>query len=134
GPLREGRARSGGADPASGRCPRHGRSLRPARRGGLVHPGFQTLLELGRSGNAVVKLSGPFRSSVEGYPYRDVDPFVAAVIEAFTLDRCVWGSDWPFVRMDERMDYGPPLVCLQRWLPDPSDRRTVLWHTPARLF
>ena len=81
-----------------------------------------------------MKLSGPFRSSVEGYPYRDVDPFVAAVIQAFTLARCVWGSDWPFVRMDERMDYGPPLVCLQRWLPDPADRRTVLWDTPARLF
>ena len=32
------------------------------------------------------------------------------------------------------MDYGPPLVCLQRWLPDPADRRAVLWDTPARLF
>ena len=107
---------------------------RPDVARGLGHAGFQTLLELGRTGNGVVKLSGPFRSSVEGYPYRDVDPFVAAVIQAFTLDRCVWGSDWPFVRMDERMDYGPPLVCLQRWLPDPADRRTVLWETPARLF
>ena len=107
---------------------------RPDVARGLGHAGFQTLLELGRTGNGVVKLSGPFRSSVEGYPYRDVDPFVAAVIQAFTLDRCVWGSDWPFVRMDERVDYGPPLVCLQRWLPDPPDRRTVLWETPARLF
>jgi len=107
---------------------------RPDVARGLGHPGFQTLLELGRTGAAVVKLSGPFRSSVEGYPYRDVDPFVAAVIQAFTLERCVWGSDWPFVRMDERMDYGPPLVCLQRWLPDPADRRAVLWDTPARLF
>lgn len=107
---------------------------RPDVARGLLHPGFQTLLELGRAGDAVVKLSGPFRSSLEGYPYRDVDPFIAAVIEAFTLDRCVWGSDWPFVRMDERMDYGPPLACLHRWLPDPDDRRTVLWDTPALLF
>jgi predicted TIM-barrel fold metal-dependent hydrolase len=107
---------------------------RPDVARGLSHPGFQTLLELGRSGSAVVKLSGPFRSSVEGYPYRDVDPFVEAAIRAFTLERCVWGSDWPFVRMDERMDYGPPLVCLRRWLPDPGDRRAVLWDTPSRLF
>ena len=90
---------------------------RPDVARGLVHPGFQTLLELGREGNAVVKLSGPSARRVEGYPYRDVDPFVAAVIQAFTLDHCVWGSDWPFVRVDERMDYGPPLVCLARWLP-----------------
>ena len=101
---------------------------------GVSQPGFRTLLEFGESGNAVIKLSGPFRSSVEGYPYRDVDPFIAAAIEAYTLERCVWGSDWPFVRMDERMDYGPPLTCLPRWLPDPQDRQKVLWDTPARLF
>ena len=107
---------------------------RPDVKRGVAQPGFQTLLEFGKSGNAVIKLSGPFRSSVEGYPYRDVDPFIDAAIEAYTLDRCVWGSDWPFVRMDERMDYGPPLTCLPRWLPDPQDRRKVLWDTPARLF
>ena len=46
----------------------------------------------------------------------------------------MWGSDWPFVRTDERIDYGPELACLQRWLPDEADRRKVLWDTPARLF
>lgn len=107
---------------------------RPDVKRGVAHPGFQTLLEFGKSGNAVVKLSGPFRSSVEGYPYLDVDPFIAAAIEAFTLDRCVWGSDWPFVRMAERMDYGPGFACLPRWLPNSGDRQKVLWDTPARLF
>ena len=107
---------------------------RPDVRAGVSQPGFRTLLEFGRTGNAVVKLSGPFRCSVEGYPYRDVDPFIAAAIEAFTLDNCVWGSDWPFVRMDERMDYGPGFSCLARWLPDERDRRKVLWETPKRLF
>ncbi|TSA41454.1 MAG: 2-pyrone-4,6-dicarboxylate hydrolase [Betaproteobacteria bacterium] len=107
---------------------------RPDIKRGVSQPGFSTLLEFGKSGNAVVKLSGPFRSSLEGYPYRDVDPFIAAAIEAFTLDNCVWGSDWPYVRMDERMDYGPPLTCLARWLPDAKDRQTALWDSPARLF
>lgn len=107
---------------------------RPDVARGLDHPGFQALLALGRSGTAVVKLSGPFRSSRKAWPYPDVEPFVAAAIEAFTLDHCVWGSDWPFVRTDERIDYGPELACLQRWLPDDADRRKVLWDTPARLF
>jgi predicted TIM-barrel fold metal-dependent hydrolase len=101
---------------------------------GLKQPGFQALLELGRSGNVIVKLSGPFRSSQEGYPYKDVDPFIEAAIGAFTLDNCIWGSDWPFVRMDERVDYGPVLACLGRWLPNAADRDKVLWQTPARLF
>src|SRR5574338_355858 len=101
---------------------------------GIEQPGFQALLELGRSGDAVVKLSGPFRASREAYPHRDVDPFIAAAIEAFTLERCVWGSDWPFVRLDARVDYGPTLACLMRWLPDAAYRDRVLWQTPARLF
>lgn len=104
----------------------------PAR--GLEQPGFATLLEFGRAGNAVVKLSGPFRSSVQGEPYRDVEPFIAAAVDAFTLENCVWGSDWPFVRTERRVDYGANLACLSRWLPDPGDRRQVLWENPMRWF
>jgi predicted TIM-barrel fold metal-dependent hydrolase len=107
---------------------------RPDVSRGVQQPGFQTLLELGKSGDAVIKLSGAFRSSLQPYPHYDVDPFIEAAIDAFTLERCVWGSDWPFVRMDSRMDYGPTLSCLGRWLTDRDDRDTVLWKTPARLF
>ena len=101
---------------------------------GIAHPGFAALLAFGREGNTIIKLSGPFRCSVEGYPYRDVDPFIEAAIAAFTLENCVWGSDWPFVRVEQRIDYGPQLFCLPRWLPDPKDRTKVLWENPARLF
>ena len=107
---------------------------RPAVSRGLARPGFQALLELGREGNAVVKLSGPFRSSEAGYPYEDVAPYISAAIEAFTLQHCVWGSDWPFVRMDERMDYGLAVACSERGLPDAGARRAVLWNNPKRLF
>ena len=107
---------------------------RPDVRRGLSQPGFATLLELGREGQAVVKLSGPFRSSIEGPPYVDVDDYIAAAVEAFTLERCVFGSDWPFTRTDERIDYGPQAACLARWFPDARDRRKLLWETPQRLF
>lgn len=107
---------------------------RPDLARGIGQPGFAVLLEFGRSGNAVIKLSGPFRVSGEGPPYRDVDPFIAAAIDAFTLDNVVWGSDWPFVRVEERVDYGPQLACVERWLPDPKDRRRLMWENPARLF
>ena len=107
---------------------------RPDLERGVTQPGFQTLLELGREGRAVIKLSGSFRSSLEGYPYRDVDPYIEAAIEAYTLENCIWGSDWPFVRMEERMDYGLALVPLNRWLPDAANRHKVLWVNPQRLF
>jgi len=106
---------------------------RPDPAGGIEQPGFAALLEMGREGHAV-KLSGPFRYSRQPAPYPDAEPFVRALIESFTPARCVWGSDWPFLRMQSRMDYGPALACLARWFPDAADRRKALWDNPARLF
>jgi len=106
---------------------------RPDATLGVDQPGFRALLELGREGQHV-KLSGPFRFYNAFAPGARTEPFVAAVIDAFTPKRCVWGSDWPFLRMPMRMDYGPVLANLERWLPDAGDRRQVLWETPARLF
>ena len=100
---------------------------------GVDQPGFSALLEFGREGH-FVKLSGPFRFHNAFSSDARIEPFVAALIEAFTPQRCVWGSDWPFLRLPVRMDYGPVLVDLERWLADERDRRQVLWETPARLF
>jgi len=107
---------------------------RPDVSRGVADAGFQRFLELGRSGRAIAKLSGPFRFSNEKYPYEDTDPYFHAILGAFGVQGCVWGSDWPFVNFDERVDYGPQLRCLSRWLPAERDRRAVLWDTPARLF
>ena len=70
----------------------------------------------------------------ERYPWEDSWPFVQALLEAFTPDRCMWGSDWPFLRAPERIDYGLILALIERLVPDPGDRRKVLWETPLRLF
>jgi predicted TIM-barrel fold metal-dependent hydrolase len=99
----------------------------------IEQPGFKALLELGREGH-YVKLSGPFRFFNAASPRARTEPFVAALVDAFAPQRCVWGSDWPFLRMPMRMDYGPVLANLERWFPDERERRQVLWETPARLF
>jgi len=106
---------------------------RPDAERGVGEPGFQALLEFGREGH-FVKLSGPFRFFNAFTPNAQTEAFVHALIEAFTPKRCVWGSDWPFLRMPMRLDYGPVLANLERWLPDERDRRQVLWDTPAKLF
>jgi predicted TIM-barrel fold metal-dependent hydrolase len=46
----------------------------------------------------------------------------------------VWGSDWPFLRAPERIDYGPLLTLIERLVPEPDDLSKLLWHTPNRLF
>ena len=89
---------------------------------------------LASGGRAAVKLSGAFRLSRGPWPHADLDPYIAALVDAFTPDNCVWGSDWPFVRFPARTDYGPQLALLERWLPAARDRRRVLWETPRRWF
>jgi predicted TIM-barrel fold metal-dependent hydrolase len=55
-------------------------------------------------------------------------------LKNFTTERCVWGSDWPFLRASSRIDYGPQLGALSRWLPDQHERTRVLWDNPSRIF
>jgi predicted TIM-barrel fold metal-dependent hydrolase len=107
---------------------------RPLPEAGLDQPGFRALLDLARGGRTFVKLSGLARFSREPWPHADAHPYFRALLEAFTPERCMWGSDWPFVRSTERLDYGPLLKLAEALLPDPGQRRGVLWDTPRRLF
>jgi predicted TIM-barrel fold metal-dependent hydrolase len=107
---------------------------RPDPTAGIDAPGFRELLRWGRTGRAVVKLSGCIKVSRERYPHADLVPFLRALVTEFGPDRCMWASDWPFLRMPERVDYGPLLALLARQVPDDADRRRILWDTPAREF
>jgi predicted TIM-barrel fold metal-dependent hydrolase len=107
---------------------------RPSPAAGLKQAGFRRLLDLASSGRYFVKISGLVKCSATTYPWDDSWPFVRALLEAFTPDQCMWGSDWPFLRAPERIDYGLVLGLVERLLPDPGDRRKVLWETPMRLF
>lgn len=107
---------------------------RPTPEAGLDQPGFKALLGLARTKRAFVKLSGYEKFSREPYPYIDVQPYVRALIETFTLDACVWASDWPFLKATKRVDYGPLLKLVENLLPGEHDRRKLLWETPQKLF
>lgn len=89
---------------------------------------------LARTRRASVKLSGYGKFSRESHPFADTQPYVRALIDAFTLDACVWGSDWPYLKATERIDYGPLLKLVERLLPDANDRRKLFWDTPRKLF
>src|SRR6266540_2053339 len=92
------------------------------------------LLGVARAGRAAVKLSGYVKFSREPHPHPDAWPFVHALLDAFGADACMWASDWPFLRAPERVDYGPLLQLAAELVPDPVDRRKLMWDTPRRLF
>ena len=107
---------------------------RPTIESGLEQPGFRALLELGATKRAFVKLSGFVKFSAQPPPYKDTWPFVEALVDAFTLDRCLWASDWPYLRAPSRVDYGVVLNVMRQLFPGASDRRKLLWDTPRELF
>jgi predicted TIM-barrel fold metal-dependent hydrolase len=100
----------------------------------MAAPAFRELLRLGRAGRAVVKLSGLVKFSHRPPPHEDTWPFVRALADAFGPERCVWASDWPFLRAPVRIDYGPLLALLEELVPDRAARRQILWETPCREF
>lgn len=102
--------------------------------GGVERPGFQAVLRLGREGNAAVKLSAPFRISRDLGRYADLAPFAEAAIAAFGIERCVWGSDWPFVNVPGGFRYAAALEAVDRWLGDADARECLFWRNPIRLF
>ena len=107
---------------------------RPTIAAGLAQPGFQALLALGATRRVFIKLSGFVKFSRQPAPYDDAWPFVRALVDAFTLEHCLWASDWPHLRAPERLDYGVLLRLAQALFPDASDRRKLMWNTPRRLF
>jgi predicted TIM-barrel fold metal-dependent hydrolase len=101
--------------------------------GGVNEPGFQTLVGLVRDGGWV-KLSGAFRVTSEGTPYRDTIPIAQALFAA-APDRCVWGSDWPHVANWKHMpNVGELLDLFADWVPDEAGRKRVFADNPARLY
>ena len=113
---------------------------------GTAQPGFDTMLDLVRSGKAYVKISGAYRSSDKAPDYPDVAPLAKALIAA-NSQRIVWGSDWPHptgaalpghnatdVAPLLQIDDGRLLNQLAVWAPDPAVRKTILVDNPARLY
>ena len=106
---------------------------RPVASRGLGQAGFQALLALVREGRAVVKLSGEAKFSAQGFPFADIRPYWDALIQAFGLERCIWASDWPYLKAPFRLDYGP---MLQRWQGHLSaaERHQLMWISPKHLL
>jgi len=107
---------------------------RPTPPAGLDQPAFAAILRMAQTGRVNVKISGYQKFATRHYPFEDCWPFVRAIVDAFTLDRCMWASDWPFLRASERQDYGPLVQLAGQLFPDANDRRKLFWDTPNRLF
>ncbi|HZP98409.1 MAG TPA: amidohydrolase family protein [Reyranella sp.] len=109
-------------------------SGRPIPERGLSQPGFKLLCAFGRNERAVIKLSGLAKFSRTAFPYDDTWPYVQTLADSFGPGRCIWGSDWPFLRAPDRLDYGVLLSLVDKLFPNAQQRGKLLWDNPRRLF
>lgn len=103
---------------------------RPTQSDGLNQKGFRQLLELGKEGRALVKISGFAKFSQLGFPFKDAKPFVDALVNSYGLENLVWASDWPHLRAPYRLDYGPLLRVYEKWFS--AQERKQLMHASAQ--
>jgi len=96
---------------------------------------LDTLLGLLGTGRIWAKLSGAYRATVEGRPYRDVAPLARALI-AKAPERLLWGSDWPHANLQGKAmpNDGDLLDLLADWAPEESVRSRILVDNPAGLY
>ena len=111
---------------------------------GTNQPGFDTLVNLLKSGKVYVKISAPYRSSKLA-DYSDVAPVAQALIAA-NHRRILWGSDWPHPGIPVpgrsnseitpffQIDDGRVLNLLPTWVPESASRKTILVENPAELY
>ena len=84
--------------------------------------------------NVHVMLSGQYALSAEDPPYRDLDPVIQRLADAYGADRMLWASDHPWI--DEVPGYATMLSLPEHALPDASaaELAAIRGGTALRLF
>ena len=98
----------------------------------------ETLLaleRLSRQPNIHAKLTSGTHGSVRIYPHEDMHGPLKRVIEAFTPDRCVWGSNFPNALWSKGTTYAQNLSLFTEELGlSESDQEAILSSTAQRLW
>jgi predicted TIM-barrel fold metal-dependent hydrolase len=102
---------------------------------GVAAPGFKALVDLMKTGNCWMKISGANRVSRGDLPpYDDVKPMAHALIEA-APERIMWGTDWPHPnKYVANPNDGDLVDAFGDWVTDEAMRRKIMVDTPAAFY
>ena len=67
--------------------------LRATGKGAAAFADLPAVLALAKHPNVAVKASGMPSLSAEGYPFRDLHPYIEQLVDAFGPRRTFWGTD-----------------------------------------
>jgi predicted TIM-barrel fold metal-dependent hydrolase len=107
---------------------------RPAFDDPLVGDRVEAVMGLSRHPGVVVMISGQYALSGAPYPHPDLDELIGRTVAEFGPDRCMWGSDFPWIESEP--GYAETLALVERALPGASaeDLEAIRGGTALRLF
>jgi predicted TIM-barrel fold metal-dependent hydrolase len=91
------------------------------------------VLALAAQPNVAMKISGACTLSHEPFPYPDIWEPVGRILDAFGLDRCMWGTDWTRATALLTYEQGVEAFRVTDRLSD-SDRATLMGGTLTRIY
>jgi predicted TIM-barrel fold metal-dependent hydrolase len=91
------------------------------------------VLDLAAFDNVTVKVSGAGTLSHEPFPYADIWAPVWRILDAFGMDRCMWGTDWTRAVAFLTYKQGVEAFRLNDRLSD-SDRAALMSGTLQRVY
>lgn len=108
---------------------------RPDPRTAADDPGFKYLLSLAATGHVWLKLSAAYRSSAANDDGTALGTCLASqILDAYTPDRLVWGSDWPHTQHQQLVNYNATRQALDQWVPDAAQRASILTSSARTLY
>ena len=91
------------------------------------------VLALAACDNVAIKISGACTLSREAFPYADIRDPVCRVIDAFGIDRCLWGTDW--TRAVKFLTYAQGVDAFRATNRiSPGDKAKLMGGTLARIY
>jgi predicted TIM-barrel fold metal-dependent hydrolase len=82
--------------------------------------------------NVAIKITGACTLSHEPFPYRDIWDPLRRIFDAFSLDRCMWGTDW--TRAVKLLTYAEGVDAFRLADLSDSDRTELMGGTAARIY
>jgi len=105
------------------------------RVGPSMEPTLEAMRALAGLPNVNAKLTFIPTGSAEPYPCRDMHDACYVILEAFTPNRCVWGSNFPCELWCPQISYADHLrIFTEELRLDDSSRNAILGKTAARLW
>jgi len=107
---------------------------RPNPHTGANDPGFGYLLSVAATGRVWIKLSAAYRSASDDDGTALGSALTSHLLDAYTPERLVWGSDWPHTQHQQRVDYDATRRALDQWVPDATQREWILTRSARALY